>query len=358
MRTIKVDLNERSYDVIVGAGILDKLGSLLPQFPDVSALAIVSDANVDRLYGDRVERALAGRGPIHRLVIAPGESSKSLQTAQSLLEEMSARLLHRRDPVVAVGGGVVGDLGGFVASVYQRGVPLVHVPTTLVAQVDAAVGGKTAVNLPASKNLAGTFYQPSAVIADVEVLATLPDEEFRSGLAEVAKYGLALDASFLDLFESLLSPVLARDTRVLERVVASCVEFKAGVVSRDEHDLGERTLLNYGHTFAHALEALSAYDKWLHGQAVSIGMVFAANLSHEVGLLDEEAVVRHKTLLTSVGLPVTVSVDPDGIMSRFAIDKKNLGGQRWVLLKSIGEAVVSSDVEDGAIRRALARMIG
>lgn len=357
MRTIRVDLADRSYDTLVGRGLLQDLERLVPAFPHSTRSAVVTDRNVEPIYGSTVIDGLASRGAVNTFVVEPGEASKSWTVAQGLLDDFADELLHRDDPLFALGGGVVIDLSGFVASVYQRGVPLVHLPTTLLAQVDAAIGGKTGVNLAAGKNLAGTFYQPALVVADVATLATLPPRELRSGLAEVAKYGFCFDPALVDDVVNGLDEIFRGDVDLLEDVVARCVEIKAGLVSVDERDQGDRALLNYGHTFAHALESLSGYGQWLHGEAVSVGMVFAAALGHELGILADSALERHLEVLHRIGLPVRASVDPGEIIKRWRIDKKHRSGQRWVLLKDIGEAIVERDVSESAIRSALGRVI-
>lgn len=356
MRNVEVDLGPRSYSVFVGAGLLKDLNDLIPEMPLAGGCVVIADRNTERLYGEAVEGSLSSRGPVHRIEIDPGETSKSFAAAAGILEELASKKLRRDDLLVTLGGGMVGDLGGFVASVYQRGIPLVHLPTSLLAQVDAAVGGKTAVNLPAGKNLAGTFHQPSAVVADVSTLETLPEEEFRSGLAEVVKYGLTLAPGILGVLEGSRDAVLARDAGVMEELVTECVEVKARLVSADEHDHGDRVLLNYGHTLGHALEAAHGYGKWLHGEAVSVGMVFAAALAGELGLLDEASIARHESILESFGLPIRGVFDPDEMIAAMSIDKKYRGGQRWVLLKGIGEAVVESGVDERAVRKALGRV--
>lgn len=357
MRTIRVDLGDRSYDTLVGIGLLQELERLVPVFPHSTRSAVITDGNVEAIYGSDVVDGLTARGAVDTFVVEPGEASKSWPVAQGLLDDFADNLLRRDDPLFTLGGGVVVDLGGFVASVYQRGLPLVHLPTTLLAQVDAAIGGKTGVNLSAGKNLAGTFYQPALVVADVATLTTLPPRELRSGLAEVAKYGFCFDAALVDDVVNGLDAILSGDTDLLGRIVARCVEIKAGLVSQDERDQSDRAVLNYGHTFAHALESLSGYGQWLHGEAVSIGMVFAAALGRELGILTDSALERHMEVLQRIGLPIRASFGPDEIMARWRIDKKHRSGQRWVLLKDIGEAVVVSDVEESAIRKALARVI-
>ncbi|HEY4937972.1 MAG TPA: 3-dehydroquinate synthase family protein, partial [Actinomycetota bacterium] len=256
--------------------------------------------------------------------------------------------------LVALGGGMVGDLAGFAASIYQRGMALVQAPTSLLAQVDAAVGGKTAVNLTAGKNLAGTFYQPRAVIADTATLQTLPEREYISGLAEVAKYGLSLDPELLADIEKNTAALRERDPEVLEDIVARSVAIKASIVAADERDLDDRRImLNYGHTLAHALEALGGYEQWLHGEAVSVGLVFASALARELGYLSAAEADRHKTVLQALGLPVSADFDPAAIEEAWTMDKKYRGGVRWVLLKGIGDPFVTPGVHSPELSRAM-----
>ena len=341
-----MELGERSYDVVVGAGTLAKAATLTPPIGGCERVAIISDDRVDPAWGDLAQEALAplgSTGDVHRLVVPAGETSKALGVAGDLLEQLAARRLRRGDLLVALGGGMVGDLAGFVASVYQRGTPVLQIPTTLLAQVDAAIGGKTAVNLGAGKNLVGTFYQPRAVIADTTTLATLPEREYRSGLAEVAKYGFSFDPGLLDILESSLEAIAARDPEVLELIVARSAAIKATVVAGDERDLEDRRImLNYGHTLAHALEAMGGYQRWLHGEAVSVGLVFAAALARELGMLASEPADRHRRVLQSLGLPMEAQFDDAEVQAAWSMDKKYKGGLRWVLLNGLGEPVVTT----------------
>ena len=360
MRTVRVDLGDRSYDVVAGAGALAKAATLVPAIAGCERVAVVSDSNVDQAWGGAAEEALAplgATGDVHRLVVPAGETSKSTEVAGRLLEDLARRRIRRGDLLVALGGGMAGDLGGFVASVYQRGMPFLQVPTSLLAQVDAAIGGKTAVNLTAGKNLVGTFYQPQAVLADTLTLATLPEREYVSGLAEVAKYGFSFDPSLLDLLESSLPAIRARDPEVLEAVVARSAAIKASVVATDERDVEDRRImLNYGHTFAHALEALGRYEQWLHGEAVSVGLVFAAALARERGVLDAREAARHREVLALLGLPVSAAFDPAEIARAWSMDKKYRGGVRWVLLNGLGNPVVTTGVGSPEISTAMSEV--
>jgi 3-dehydroquinate synthase len=358
MRAVTVDLGHRSYQVFVGAGVLRQAAALLGGPGGWERVVLVTDAHVDPAWGNLAVESLGrlgSSGQVERIVVAAGETSKSLQVAGDLLEDLARRSIRRGDLLVALGGGMVGDLGGFVASVYQRGMTLLQAPTSLLAQVDAAVGGKTAVNLTAGKNLVGSFYQPRAVLADTATLTTLPDREYLSGLAEVAKYGFVFDAGLLELLEDSAAALRRRDAGLLEAVVARSVEIKASVVSSDELDLADRRImLNYGHTFAHALERAGGYERWLHGEAVSLGMVFAARLAEAAGLLDAASAERHRRVLAALGLPVTAAFDPAEIELSWSMDKKYRGGVRWVLLNGIGCPAVTTKVGSREISTAMA----
>lgn len=353
-----MDLGDRSYEVSVGAGTLARAAALMPPLAGCERVAMVSDANVDAAWGATAAVALsplASSGEVHRFVVPAGEGSKSMHQAGNLLEDLATQRIRRGDLLVALGGGMVGDLAGFVASVYQRGMAVLQVPTTLLAQVDAAIGGKTAVNLTAGKNLVGTFHQPRGVIVDTTTLATLAEREYRSGLAEVAKYGFSFDPGLLDLLEGSLDAIEARDPEVLEEIVARSVAIKASVVASDERDLADRRImLNYGHTLAHALEALGGYERWLHGEAVSVGLVFAAALAEGLGMLDAESAQRHRRVLESLGLPVAGSFDREDVEAAWSMDKKYKGGVRWVLLNGLANPVVTTRVGSPEVGAALA----
>jgi 3-dehydroquinate synthase len=357
VRTVSVELGDRSYDIHVGEGTLAKAAGLVPAIQGCERVAIVSDANVDRAWGVAAAEAFAplgSTGDVERLAVDAGETSKSIAAAGGLLEELANRKVRRGDLLVALGGGMVGDLAGFAASVYQRGMALVQVPTSLLAQVDAAIGGKTAVNLSAGKNLAGTFYQPRAVIADIATLQSLPEREYISGLAEVAKYGFSLDPDLLQRIEANTKALRGRDPDVLEDIVARSVAIKASIVAADERDLDDRRIvLNYGHTLAHALEALGSYEQWLHGEAVSVGLVFASALARELGYLDAADAERHRRVLQALGLPVTAAFDPAVIEGAWTMDKKYRGGVRWVLLKGFGDPFVTANVPSRELSRAM-----
>lgn len=357
MITVPVRAESAAYDVFVGAGLLDRAGDLLPPVPGAERAFIVADARVAGLYVGRLAGSLAL--PAEHLAVPEGEAAKALAVVEGLYGALAGAGAHRHDPVLAMGGGAVGDAAGFVAATYMRGVPLVQVPTTLTAQVDAAVGGKVAVNLPAGKNLVGAFHQPVAVVADVETLATLPEDAFRSGLGEVVKYGLAVDPSVLRLVESSAEAIRARDPDALAELVAACVRAKASVVAEDERDTGRRAILNYGHTLGHALERLGNFRGITHGDAVARGMVFAARLAESLGLAPAGLAEEHRRVLAFLGLPAAggAGADPDEVLEAMRMDKKYRGGLRLVLLTGIGEARVVDDVPEEAVRAALAEVL-
>jgi 3-dehydroquinate synthase len=355
---VSVPLAGRAYDVVIGVGVIDDAAAHLPQLPKANTAFVVADREVARRWFDRLAAALTTRGLAPVLFTVPaGEDAKTLDVYRALLQQLATQEAHRDDVLLALGGGATGDLTGFVASTYMRGMPFVQVPTTLTAQVDAAIGGKTAVNLPEGKNLVGTFAQPRAVLADVEALGTLAQRDFRSGLAEVAKYALTLDTDLLDRLERDPSPVLARDPAALEPLVAGCVGAKVRAVVEDERDTGARLVLNYGHTLGHALEGLEAFAGRTHGEAIAIGMVFAGRLSEARGLAPAGLAARTARLLASLGLETDGGLPPvDAIVAAFRLDKKYRGAVRFVLLRDVGDPVVVDDVPESQVRGVLRAM--
>jgi 3-dehydroquinate synthase len=355
---VTVPVSGRSYEVCVGASLIGRIGELLPPMPAASTVFVISDRNASDRWFAPLATALDGMGMGAVLFSVPdGEDAKTLRVYETLLHQLATQEAHRDDPIVALGGGAVGDVAGFVASTYMRGVPLIQVPTTLTAQVDASIGGKTAINLPEGKNLVGTFAQPRIVVADVDTLVTLSDRDFRSGLAEVAKYALTLDEELLRVLERDPSPILARDSVVLEEVVARCVAAKAHVVAEDELDAGRRLVLNYGHTIGHALERLDAFAGRSHGEAVAVGMVFAGRLAQARGISADGLAARTARLLSSLGLETDGSLpDADAILAACRLDKKYRGGVRFVLLEGVGRPVVVDDVSDDEVREVLEGM--
>ncbi|HEY7659632.1 MAG TPA: 3-dehydroquinate synthase [Actinomycetota bacterium] len=351
---------ERAYEVVVGSGLLGRAGELLPELLGAERAFVVADPSVAATYLPPLADGLSSRGlAVVHLSVPPGEEAKSLQVMAALQRQLATQEAHRDDVVAALGGGSVGDVAGFVAATYMRGVAFVQVPTTLLAQVDASIGGKTAVNLPEGKNLVGAFHQPRAVLADVDALATLPEREYRSGLGEVAKVALALDPDLLGELEQDPSPVLARDPAALEALVTRCVRVKADIVGSDERDTGRRLILNYGHTLGHALERAEAYGGRSHGEAVATGMVFAARLSEELGIGVPGLVARHLRLLASLGLEATGPLPPaDEVLAALRLDKKYRAGIRFVLLEDVGRPIVHEGVAEPVLARLLERWSG
>lgn len=347
----------RAYDVTIGPGILASAQEHLPDLPGATTAFVVSDRTVSELHFAALAKAIEDRGLASVLLLVPeGEEAKSLRGYETLLRQLAGREAHRDDAILALGGGAVGDLAGFVASTYMRGIRFVQIPTTLTAQVDAAIGGKSAVNLPEGKNLVGTFAQPLAVLADLDVLATLDERDYRSGLAEVAKYALTLDEKLLALLESDPAPVVGRDVVVMEDVVARCVAAKARIVASDERDTDARLVLNYGHTLGHALERLDAFKGRTHGEAIAIGMVFVAALS-EARDLAPGLSARTERLLRSLGLGSAGTLPSlDEVLRCLRLDKKYRRGVRFVLLEDVGRPVIVDDVSDDEVRTVLNEM--
>lgn len=353
MMPLQVNLGDRSYPIHIGPGLLARSGLLACLVPGNDVL-LISNETVAPLYLETALGGFAGKR-VRTLVLPDGEAHKTLAQFAAVLEALAAGGFHRDCCVAALGGGVIGDLAGFAAACYQRGVDFLQLPTTLLAQVDSSVGGKTAVNLPLGKNLVGAFHQPIAVVADTDTLATLPMRELAAGLAEVIKYGLIMDREFVVWLEIQMPALLARDPEALTAAIRRCCELKALLVAEDEREHGRRALLNLGHTFGHAIEALVGYGQWLHGEAVGAGMVMAAEASKRLGLLDASAVARVTRLVASAGLPTAAPrLAPEALRQAMGMDKKVVGGRlRLVLLKSLGEAVVSADVDDALLMGVL-----
>jgi 3-dehydroquinate synthase len=359
MRLVEVSLGQRSYTIKVGIGLLPRLGVECATLKLGHRCAIITDSKVEKHFAAAAIKSLAASGFEPVLVTVPaGEKSKRIAMVEHCYDQLSAHRLERKSFVVALGGGVVGDLAGFTAATYLRGIPFVQVPTTLLAQVDSSVGGKTGVNLKAGKNLVGAFYQPRLVLCDLETLKTLPDREFVSGLSEVIKYGIIFDPVLFSQLERNLPRLLERDPATLGAVVARCCEIKADVVGEDETETGVRAILNFGHTIGHAIENSSGYGKYLHGEAISIGQVAAARLSHDVLGLPSGEVARIEKLLAKAGLPVRCKVDAVRRRKLFAamrLDKKVSGGEiTFVLADRIGRVKFGCKVPDKFIDRVLA----
>ena len=354
-----VSTSSGDHPVWVGWGILDSLGERARRLLSPSAAYIITDEGVYR-QARRAQVSMEAAGiPAHMFIIPPGERSKTLDTATHIYRWLATRRAERGDLVVAVGGGVVGDLAGFVAATFLRGMPFAQVPTSLLAMMDASIGGKVAVDLPQGKNLVGAFYQPRFVLADVQTLQTLPPRELASGWAEAIKHGLILDEGLLSTFERQREPIQALDPEVATDVIRQSVAIKTGVVSQDEKETrGIRVMLNYGHTIGHAVEAATGYEGFLHGEAVSVGMMGAAYIGHGMGLMSDEEVDRQQTLLEAFRLPLSFgNIDIDAVSSAMRSDKKTSRGTiRWVLLNGIGNAVTRDDVPAELVQETLRRL--
>jgi len=351
--TVRVALGDRAYDIVIGPGLLGSVGRRLADIAPGTRAAIITDETVAGLHLEAVEASLKDQiGLAGTIVLPPGESTKSFAQLEPLCEQLLEMEVERRDTVIALGGGVIGDLAGFAASLIRRGVRLVQVPTTLLAQVDSAVGGKTGIDTPQGKNLVGTFYQPSLVVADADVLETLPDRQFRAGYAEVAKYGLLGDAAFFDWLDENWQDIFAGPGPARSKAIEKSCIMKADIVAEDEREAGQRALLNLGHTFGHAIEAFAGYShRLLHGEGVSIGMTLAFGFSEELGLCSKQDCERMEAHLKSVGLPTRiVEMEPPhpkakDLLALMAQDKKVEGGSiSFVLVRGIGQAYVERDV--------------
>lgn len=364
-RTVPIALPGRAYEILIGGGLLDNAGRLIAERLGKGRCGIVSDENVAGFHLKTLETALRAEGR-HKgsIVLPPGEATKRFDKLESLCEGLLEMGLERGDMVVAFGGGVIGDLAGFAASILRRGVRYVQIPTSLLAQVDSSVGGKTGINTAQGKNLIGTFHQPNLVIADTDVLKTLPDREMRAGYAEVAKYGLLGDADFFEWLENNWPGVVSHEPGALTHAIETSVKAKAGVVIADEREAGVRGLLNLGHTFGHALEAATGYgDRLLHGEGVSVGMVCAFRLSERLGLCAAGTEKRVEQHLRSVGLPTRIADIPGGaldaneLVGHMGQDKKVKDGRMtFVLAKGIGQAFLTQDVDVDFVREMLAEL--
>jgi 3-dehydroquinate synthase len=357
MQTVHVDLGPRSYDIEIGDGNLPRVVQFVDVEHDDAHAVIITDANVDDLYAEPVASALAEQGcEVDLLIVDSGEQSKSIDVAIELWERMLDEGTDRKSTVVAVGGGVVGDLAGFVAATFARGLVFVQVPTTLLAQVDSSVGGKVGINLPGAKNMVGSFWQPRGVLIDVNVLQSLPEREFSAGMAEVVKYGVIQDADFFGYLETHVDAINSRDPTVLTHLVQRCCRLKADVVEKDELETkGLRAILNYGHTFCHAFEAATGYEELLHGEGVAIGMLCASRLAERLGRVDAAFTKRQQDLLESFGLPTGVPEVPhEELIELMYHDKKvERGKLRFVLPSRLGHVEVVRDVSSDDIRTAL-----
>jgi 3-dehydroquinate synthase len=354
MKTLVVDLGERSYPIYIGEGLLEH-GDLLRSHLSGRQVMIVTNETVAPLYLQSVLKAFL-EFQCNTTVLPDGEKYKTWETLNHIFDGLVENRCDRRTTILALGGGVIGDLAGFAAACYQRGVPFIQIPTTLLAQVDSSVGGKTGINHPLGKNMIGAFHQPNCVLIDTTTLKTLPDRELSAGLAEVIKYGLIRDVDFLEWLEKNIKALLQRDTAALVEAIERSCRNKAEVVAADERESGLRALLNLGHTFGHAVETGVGYGEWLHGEAIAAGMCMAADLSARLGWIEEADVARIVAIIRRAGLPVRApaNLSPDRLLELMAVDKKVQDGKiRLVLLKSLGEAVVTADYDAAMLRETL-----
>ena len=359
--TVQIDFADRSYNIHVGTGLIDD-ARLFDGLPKASVAVIVSNTTVAPIYAARLQSALQARyKTIHTLVLPDGEAYKTWETLNLIFDDLLGHACDRKTTLFALGGGVIGDMTGFAAASYMRGVPFVQVPTTLLAQVDSSVGGKTGINHPLGKNMVGAFYQPQLVLCDLATLSTLPARELSAGLAEVIKYGPIADMAFFDWIEANMDALLARDPAALAHAVKRSCEIKAWVVGQDEREAGLRAILNFGHTFGHAIEAGLGYGKWLHGEAVGCGMVMAAHLSQRLGLVDAAFVARLTALIKKAGLPTVApaleassEANADRYLELMRVDKKAEAGEiKFILINQPGQCVVQT-APDALVREVIA----
>ena len=351
MRTLSVNLDSRGYPIHIGVGLCTQ-AALIPDALLAGKVVVVTNRTIAPLYLEAVLGALRGRGAQCLPIVLPdGEAYKSWETLNKIFDALLSYRCERKTPLIALGGGVIGDLTGFAAATYQRGVPFIQIPTTLLAQVDSAVGGKTAINHPLGKNMIGAFYQPQVVIADMDTLRTLPPRELAAGLAEVIKYGFIRDAEFLDWLEINIDRLTALEPEALAFAVERSCQNKADVVANDERETGERALLNFGHTFGHAIEAGMGYGAWLHGEAVAAGMVMAARFSEKLGFIGKSDVRRVVDILARANLPVAApALGAERYLDLMGHDKKVEGGKiKFILLKKPGEAFICNHYDAASL---------
>ena len=356
---VDVNLGSRSYRIVVASGALQSVGERLRELRLGSRAALVSDGAIMRLYGKTVVASLESAGfTVTTIDVPEGEAAKTLTVAEHCWDQLLTAGLDRTSTVLALGGGAVGDVAGFAAATYMRGINFIQLPTTVLAQVDASIGGKTAIDHPLGKNMIGAFHQPRLVVVDPAVARTLPEREFRSGLAEIVKHGIVLDADYFAELERDLAPLAARDLGVLERIIGGSCRLKASVVERDEREAELRHVLNYGHTIGHALEAATGYTRYAHGEAVSLGIVAEARLARRLGIADDETTTRQERMLETLGLPVRApSIDVEPIVSAMARDKKAKDGRvPFVLAPRIGAFRIVYDVPTTEIRAVIASL--
>ena len=352
MQRLNIDLGKRSYDILLGSGLLGKLGESLSQIVKPSHIVLITHPSLFQIYGDKVLSGFKDQGWTADLIeVEEGETSKTLGQAEKIFDRLLDLKCDRKSVLIALGGGVIGDLVGFVAATFQRGIPFVQVPTTLLSQVDSSVGGKTAVNHPKGKNMIGAFYQPCLVLTDLDTLKTLPQKEFRAGLAEIIKYGVISDVGLFEYLEKNVKKILQLDKKCLEYIIKTSCSIKAEVVEKDERENHYRMILNFGHTLGHAIEALTHYSKFIHGEAVAIGMVYAAKLSQKLGKCQEGIPRRLDRLVRKFGLPADLpDLNSKAIIESLYHDKKTMNHKiKFILVKEIGIVEIVDDIPEEKI---------
>jgi len=356
MQRLSIDLGDRSYDILIGRGLRKRVGEFLKAVFDPSQVVVITHPSINILYGEEVAENFVAQGWTTDIIEVPeGESFKNLGQVEKLYDHLLELKCDRKSVLVALGGGVIGDLVGFVAATYQRGIPFIQMPTTLLSQVDSSVGGKTAVNHPKGKNMIGAFYQPRLVVTDLETLRTLPSKEYRAGLAEIVKYGVIADARLFKFLETHYKEILNLDHECLSHIIETSCAIKAGVVEKDERESHYRMILNFGHTLGHAIESLTDYSRFIHGEAVAMGMVRAAKLSHSMGKCSEEVPRRLEALLKKLDLPVEMpELDSSAVIESLYHDKKTMDHKiRFILVKEIGSIEIVDQMPEAEILKVL-----
>ena len=360
MQVVNVDLGERSYEIIIGKDLLVSCAEFFARQDYSKKVLVITDQEVDKLYAAAFIKTLEMADfTVAKFVTVCGEDAKNLSWAEKIYTEAIKMQFDRKSPFVALGGGVVGDLAGFVAATYMRGVPFIQIPTTLLAQVDSSVGGKVAVNHPAGKNMIGTFYQPNAVFADIDTLTTLSDRDYASGLAEVVKYACLIGEDFLFFLENNVAKIKEKDADILFKIISRCCGYKANIVAGDEKDSGKRMYLNLGHTYGHAIETIGGFSQYSHGEAIAIGLHGALLLSEIVHALDKSVTRRVSNLLQEFSLPIFANeIDAKTTFISLWHDKKAIGGSlHWILLQSLGDVKIKKDVDTELVKKTMEKII-
>ncbi|HHT9104514.1 MAG TPA: 3-dehydroquinate synthase [Candidatus Wujingus californicus] len=357
MEMIRVNLSSNSYNIYIDKGLLERIGDTLVKEKAPCKTLLITDKNIEKIYGNIVaESLIRNKFDVRIVSLKPGEDQKTLETAITLYDACFDHKLDRYSMIIALGGGVVGDISGFVASTFMRGIPFIQIPTSLLAQVDSSIGGKVAVNHPKGKNMIGSFYQPKAVFIDTDALSTLPAVEFVVGLVEVIKYGVIRNAELFEYIEKHLHDILQLNHTALLKIIADSCQIKTGVVEEDEKEVYLRAILNYGHTIGHAIETLTNYNKYRHGEAIAIGMLYATKIAVEIGLTNNKVYERQLSLIKRLGLPLTIDLKPGDIIKTLYTDKKVVSGKlRFILPKKIGEVVISDEVTEEILYRVLSK---